>query len=269
MSATKTPTSQARWLFGIAILVIAVAAVFGGRIVPIYDGVGFPDEPYRYINPPAGTQKTAAPTTAEDILTMSAGTNTGYTDMLSYEQGPQVQLYWAPKSIHADNSVTGLDIQAKPEAPAPTDEPADGTIAGNIYAVVSDQPATFNDKSRTSSLTLRIPIADQSKGTPVIEFQPTEATTWRQLDTMRYGNDIYEASTVGFGNYAMVVLKPTAHVNSTTISGQKTTKKQSGHTLSLPIIALMVSILPIALAILGIRLSGRKNGQTKSGSKRS
>jgi hypothetical protein len=54
---------------------IVVISLLSSHIVPLYDGVGFPDEPYRYVNPPVTSKKTLPPSPAETVATISHGTN--------------------------------------------------------------------------------------------------------------------------------------------------------------------------------------------------
>jgi hypothetical protein len=78
-------------LLGAAALIAAWVLVPSG--VPLYDGIGFPDEPYRYAQPPAGAKTTARP---GDAVGTSAGRNGASTedlDVMSGEQGPQVEIF--------------------------------------------------------------------------------------------------------------------------------------------------------------------------------
>ncbi|MDQ6649765.1 MAG: hypothetical protein M3Z02_06575 [Actinomycetota bacterium] len=80
-----------RLLGALAVLVAAWLLAPGG--VPLYDGVGFPDEPYRYVVPPrADLPRTDPPTEGRDMV--RAADAAGGSEVLaqSREMGPQVAV---------------------------------------------------------------------------------------------------------------------------------------------------------------------------------
>ena len=79
-----------RWL-AVGAASTGVAWLVAGGL-PIYDGIGSPDEPYRYVAPPPGYRHTPAPTIASDKLPLKNGTN-GNTYLASGEIGPQISIY--------------------------------------------------------------------------------------------------------------------------------------------------------------------------------
>src|SRR5438105_1065265 len=89
MAPGPSPMNRRRALvaavFGVVWLTAAPAAP------PLYDGLGFPDEPYRYLSPPPGAKKTPAPSTAAADFPVTPGVG-NYVELASTEVGPQVQI---------------------------------------------------------------------------------------------------------------------------------------------------------------------------------
>jgi len=81
--------------------VVVGLALIASAHAPLYDGVGFPDEPYRYLRSPAGQARTAPPATAHGELKFADGVNTEKGDFATSELGPQFKLYVPAKSIRA------------------------------------------------------------------------------------------------------------------------------------------------------------------------
>jgi hypothetical protein len=97
---------------------IVVISLFSSRIVPLYDGVGFPDEPYRYVKPPTSTSKTTLPPSpAETVIAISQGTNQVDFNLVSREQGPQASFYIYHKALKVSPPVNAASFKATPMAP--------------------------------------------------------------------------------------------------------------------------------------------------------
>ena len=62
--------SGLRWLLA-SFVALLVAWLLAPAVVPIYDGVSFPDEPYRYVQSPDG-KPTKPPTTAKASVQVNA-----------------------------------------------------------------------------------------------------------------------------------------------------------------------------------------------------
>jgi hypothetical protein len=179
----------------LAVWVLAPAAV------PIYDGLSNPDEPYRYVNPPAGAKQTPAPTDARATLTVSHGSNdNGYAN--SKENAPQVSVFFPNGALSVPSGVTSVDIVAAPEAPsAPL--PSDGTVVGNVYRV----SATANGKTLSvvgtgnaaPTLQMRAPSSQYS-----VVFEHRTAHGWEAGHTIRIGYDRYQTAMPALGDWALV-----------------------------------------------------------------
>lgn len=232
---------------------VLVISLLGAHVVPLYDGVGFPDEPYRYVSPPtAGLKTPSAPSDATASVRMSSGANIDDASLTTTEQGPQALAYVSERSITTPSTFAQLTLRIEPRAPGLKDQPADGQIAGNIYRLSVDNvtAVSFYDKSDSSIIDLRLPQANAGGARPGIEYRANGSNTWSRLETLQAGNDIYQTPVAGFGDYAMVMLKP--------IVGGIATVQPKHRTFVLPIV--LGSIIgAIALIIIGIRLvDGKK-----------
>jgi hypothetical protein len=192
-----------RWLLvaGVAIL---LAWVLAPAIAPIYDGIGNPDEPYRWVKPPANAKTTKTPTTAQKVVAINNGFSTAQFANTG-ETGPQLSLYLPPKALQVPAGATSITVEAKPLAPA-APLPKDGTILGNVYhltATANGQPVSVVGTGPSEpSLQMRAPSAQQNG--PVFEHRT--ATGWQRTRTIRVGLDIYQTQAPALGDWALVQL---------------------------------------------------------------
>lgn len=183
---------------------------------PLYDGVGFPDEPYRYVTPPPDSR----PTPPATAITTDAGVTQGFGAQVlaaSAEQGPQVRLEFGEGTLQAAQNATVIHVSAQPVATAA--QPADGTVWGNVYrlsATSDGGPVQVHGGPGTvTAVTMRAPQAPPPE--PAIEYN--DGTGWRQLQTSRTGNDFFTAPLAGLGDYAVVQLRNPPPAASTGGSG--------------------------------------------------
>jgi hypothetical protein len=189
-----------------AALIVGIS-LFSNHIVPLYDGVGFPDEPYRYVNPPTAAKKTLPPSPAETNVVLSHSTNPNDFSFASREQGPQVNIYVYRLSLQSSAAVPKITFKAEPKDPGNTKTPK-GKIAGNYYrfgAIGEGGTASFKTTEGIGYLYLRLPQRFPA-GASVI-YRTSAKDKWQPLTTQRTGNDIYEAKLKGFGDYALVQSK--------------------------------------------------------------
>jgi hypothetical protein len=205
-----------RVLLAVAALVVAWLAV--PAAVPIYDGPGFPDQPYRYVQPPPGAKATPPPTSAHQTLKVTGtGLNqTGYAN--SGEIGPQIVYYVPPGAFKAPTGATTIDVSETPLAPSPP-LPTDGTVTGNVYRVTATTakgPVTVvgHGVNQLPTLNMRAPSAKQPG--PVFEYRTNAADSWHRASTLRIGQDIYQTSAPVLGDYALVQV---AQADATSSSG--------------------------------------------------
>ena len=204
-----TRSLSARWI-GAAILALVVAWLLAPAVVPIYDGIGQADEPYRYVQRPANAPSkptNKAPTEAKATLTVSNGLSAaGYSN--SDERGPQISLYVPAGALKAPSGATSIVVTAQPLAPkAPL--PTDGTIVTNVYrisAVAGGQEAQLvGTGDHAATIQMRAPTGKQ----PGPVFERRTATGWVKVPTIRAGIDIYQAQASAFGDWALVQMKGT------------------------------------------------------------
>jgi hypothetical protein len=170
---------------------------------PLYDGVAFPDEPYRYVAAPPGAPATGPPgAAAADVRIVNGKSRLSFVG--SNEQGPQVQFVVDEGEITAPPEATVVHLRAAPLAP--TDQPPDARIWGNVYRLTAASdtgPAQIHAAPlSTTAIILRAPVGPTPQ--PVMEY--TDGTGWRRLRLTTLGNDIYSAVIAGVGDYALATL---------------------------------------------------------------
>lgn len=201
---TRAGARPARLLLvALALLAAAWLATPDRSGPPLYDGVAFPDEPYRYVVAPSGAPATGPPgAAAADIPILGGKSQTAFIG--SNEQGPQVQLVINQGEITAPPGATVVHLRAAPLAP--TDQPPDARIWGNVYRLTATSdtgPAQIHAAPlTTTAIILRAPVGP----TPVPVMEYTDGTGWRQLQLTTIGNDIYSAVIAGAGDYALATL---------------------------------------------------------------
>lgn len=217
---------------------------------PLYDGVGFPDEPYRYVSaPPGSAVTTQPPTAATGKVPVANGTTEGF-QIASAEQGPQVSVFVPTGTLRAPAGAHAVTLRADPRAPS---GPVAGRTAdGNVYRLTASTDAgvpTIRAVQDHIELVLRATSTKQPG--PVMLFQPAGGHGWSRLATARYGTDVYAGQARGYGDYALVFGLPAAS------SGPAAAKKSGGGTNSGLIIGVGVAVLvPLLVAIVvAIRLS--------------
>ena len=190
-------------VLGVGLLAVATGASLAPHAAPLYDGIGFPDEPYRYAQVLADDPvKTPPPTTATATLALADGRNAQDCVLTTAETGPQL-LAFVPKGAITTTGTAGptLGISASPVAPDKP-APADGPIAGDIYRIATSAPARWHQGS-DGTISLRspqgIPVA------PTMEFRKVGGHGWQALATTRVGNDIWESPLDDLGDYALIL----------------------------------------------------------------
>ena len=239
---TVTSARQRRRWPGIAAFALVLAWVVAPATIPIYDGIGNPDEPYRYVKPPASAKTTKAPTSAHVVVPVTAGSsaaqfaNTG-------ESGPQVSLYLPPKALQQTGAAKSVSVSVTPTAPtAPL--PSDGTIVTNVYRIT----ATANGQSvgvassGPSEPTLQMRAPDAQQPGPVMEHRTD--TGWKRERTIRVGTDIYQAQAPALGDWALVKLT----------DAPKTGGSDSGGGINWVLLGPGIGLLVLAILVLMVRL---------------
>jgi hypothetical protein len=204
-SSSRRPA--VRWL-AIALLALLGAWLLAPAAVPIYNGIGNPDEPYRWVKSPTGTPSKKAPTTATVQLPVAHGVSgAGYAN--TKETGPQISVYFPAGALHPAAGATSVTITAQPVAPSGP-APNGGSFVSNVYRVTASAggvgvPIVGNGNQAP---TLQMRAASVTQPGPV--FERLANGTWTPTKTLRVGNDIFQTQASAFGDWALIRPKATA-----------------------------------------------------------
>jgi hypothetical protein len=225
-------------------------------VVPLYDGVGFPDEPYRYVNPPSSLPPTQKPTEASGASTVQDGVNSQLLFPSTSEQAPQASLYVPRHSLKAPSTAHNITLHVSPLAPIV--HPIGATIVGNVYGLLADSDSGLvspNGAAPIGTIALRLP--QNTMGDPAIYYRAPKANSWQALKTIRIGNDIYQADLIGLGEYALAIPSN----NSMALASKsmaKTPPKTQNNLFSLSVIV-VGTVIVIGIIIFIIRKSNRRS----------
>lgn len=233
-------TRHVRTLAGAAAGAVA-AILIGSAGVPLYDGVGFPDEPYRYVQaPPPGQPSTAPPSTARGQLHMADGVNTKDADFASAESGPQVEVFFPAKSLKSAASAPSVvDVSL---TPVPLVQPPVGDVDSNVYRVELSTGGASVTPSGEAAIQIALRASNPNLAAPVMNYRPKSGEPWQGLRTSRPGFDVFGSAFTGPGEY-LLAQPPTAPPAS---SGGRS-----------PVVLLGVGVLIIVVLLLGVRLRSR------------
>ena len=223
-------------------LVAALAVVWltSANPVPLYDGIGFPDEPYRYV-PPRGNGPAA--TSAQVELKVAGGSNVGGLIVNTKESGPQASVFAPPHAFLAPGTAPVV-LALRPVAPQ---APLPGTAVSNVYELSLTSaagPVTIASDAQPPAITMRSTTAGPPE--PVFEYRPSPDEKWREIKTRRVGRDIFNASAPGAGEYLLAQL-------GTASSGKP---RAGGHAGLFAVLG--VTVLLMASVIVGVRLLTRR-----------
>src|SRR3954469_12403828 len=179
------PTGWRRWAPLLVLAAVAQSvAVVVGNAPPIYDGIGFPDEPYRFVDPPADYRNTQPPTTAHTTVAVSRGRSTHGVTVNSAEQAPQISIYVPDGALRADPSATAVTIDAAPVKLSGTRPP--GHPWSNVYHLAFTAPG---GDARLAPGT----HGDIQMRNPTYQSDPAcyvrVGDSWQRLKTVQVGRD--------------------------------------------------------------------------------
>jgi hypothetical protein len=181
-----------------ALLLVTLGRLLSPAAVPVYDGIGQPDEPYRYVVPPSGAQRTAAPTEGDATSPVVAGVSSYALNVSTAEQSAQFSLYVPINGLAA--AARSITVRVLPSAP--TDEPPGARIDGNVYTVVTTPArATLTPQAGIATLAMRATTGRQPP--PVMEYRAASKGSWAPVHTTRGGIDVYFVHYMGAGQYAL------------------------------------------------------------------
>jgi hypothetical protein len=180
-----------RWLAGA--LLVTLGWFGSPHAVPIYDGVGAPDEPYKYVG------KSPAPAAAAVTVPLAGGSSAAL-QLKSSESGPQVLIDLAAGAFSARGG--RLTLTATPLAG--DRPPPRGALDGNVYRVTASASAVLHPETTQGFLFLRAAV--MTRPDPVIVHRDSPTDTWREIKTTRVGRDNLSAPFRALGDYAVVRL---------------------------------------------------------------
>ena len=178
---------------------LAAAALLHGRlaVLPVYDGIVVPPEPYRWESPPpnlrAGNKPPLSGAATLPVLNgqvAGGGVQTGDN---------QVVIYFGPGTFKAPAGTQTVKCTIAPD-PNPPPPRAGVEIRGNVYRIgcVAQRGGAPVTLASSYHLTLRFPPGAFQ------EIQYNDGSGWRALPTLKApGGDPYASvNAPGFGEYA-------------------------------------------------------------------
>jgi len=222
-----------RRLWAVGALLVGVGWLLTPNPVPVYDGIGVPDEPYRYVTSPEGGSPTAPPSEATARTPVVKGVSKDGLVLQTKEQTAQFSMFMPPGAMAA---TTGpITIRAVPQDPVQS--PAGKKIFGNAYLITLTSPGgpvTLTKAAEAASLYQR--ATDTSDGW-AMHFRPTANAPWEALQTSRGGTDSHVADFIGPGEYALAKAA-----------------SQASDRGGLPVLPLAIGIVLLVLVVVAIRL---------------
>jgi hypothetical protein len=192
-----------RRLRGIGALVSGLILAFLVQLavpvgVPLYDGVLVPDA-YRYLQP-TGDQL-GDPPSAVKTVDVAGGTSPAFI-VATAENVPQAQLVVQMGAFQLPPGASQITVSITPVAPPA--QPAEGSIAGNVYRfAINDQsgtPLAIKQCDNCRTMVLRAPpeVSDGSIGV-------YRSGAWSSVTTFHAGiASMYQADLGGAGDYAVI-----------------------------------------------------------------
>jgi len=183
------------------VLLVTGGLLLSPAVVPVYDGIGQPDEPYRYVDRPDGAQVTAEPTTAVGTSPVVGGVAQHGMNVATKEIAPQFSLFLPPRALKVPGA-RAVTVTGTPQA-AVSDPPAGMQPDGNAYLVAFSVPGvTLTPQAALATVSMRATTAEQPP--PQIHYRPSAAEPWQALQTARAGTEIYATRFPGPGQFQVV-----------------------------------------------------------------
>lgn len=197
-------------LIGLLAAFVAVLAT-PGTTPPLYNGLGFPDEPYRWLEPPPGAPETPEWTPAGGRLEVADGYSTSGS-FSSKEQGPQILFFTDPKAFAVPEGATGVDVAAR-AVPAPGPFPEGTTQVSNVYRFsatpVGASGTLAFDPERKFLLNMRADRATDQ----VVLLHHWDGSAWVQRATFQVGTEIYAGTVTTLSEYVLLRMTPGAAIS--------------------------------------------------------
>jgi hypothetical protein len=181
------------------LLLVGLGLALSPDAVPVYDGLGAPDEPYRFVVTPEASPSTAPPTEAVQSSPVVKGRTAYGLTVATAEQGPQFSMFLPIKAFATARG----PVQVKVTPQAPTDAPEGSTVDGNVYLVTVTGPAPVTRTAAAAIATVYLRSTTARQPGPTMYHRATATGTWEALRTSRGGTDFYAAVYSGPGQYVL------------------------------------------------------------------
>jgi hypothetical protein len=231
-------------LLAVALAVLGVGWAIAPRTaLPLYDGIGFPDEPYRFVQRPPSAPETKPPTTARASGSVQKG-QVGSIIAASAEVAPQITVYIPKGRLVAPSGATSVTVTGQPVRNLPT---SNGEYLWSDVYTVSPSPSgtTFTSGGQQATITLR--AAGPQRPIPHIAYYDGNGR-WTLLPTFPQGQDIYIAELTRFGQFAVIGDNP---LLVTQLSGVSKGKSSSGSTVVGLAVGVGIGAVIVILFVLG------------------
>ena len=241
---------QGRLLLAAALVLGLGALVAPASAPPLYDGVNYPDEPYRFVDPPAGAPKTKPATTASATAPVSGG-RAGELKLATAENAPQISIDLPAGAVRTPDGVTSVRVTAAPVGNIAV--PAGRYLWSDVYDVSATRGtvSAVTDAQGQPIITMRAVNAQRPE--PVIAR--FDGARWTLLPTFAVGNDIYSAQFPGLGRFAVLGIDP-LRLN-TTGSGDQGLSGNTG-------ILVVIGVLVVVVALIGLSVRRRLRARRAS-----
>ena len=225
-----------------ALLILGVGWSIAPRsALPLYDGIGFPDEPYRFVQRPAGAQETKPPTVAHGTASVT-GAVAGSVVAASAEVAPQISLYIPKGKLDVPAGTSKVTVTGTPVQPIATGH---GQYLWSDVYTVSASPGTTQFHAGGQQATITMRAASGQRPQPSIAYYTGGG--WHLLPTYAQGQDIYIAELNRFGQFAVVGRNP---LLVSQLSGGGAKSSSGGSAIGL-IVGIGAGVVVVALFVLG------------------
>ena len=240
VAALRRPTG----LVAVALVLLGVGWAIAPRsALPLYDGIGFPDEPYRFVQRPPNAPETKAPTIAK----ASGSVRNGQVASIlaaSAEVAPQITVYIPKGRLVPPSGATSVAVTGQPVRNLATSKGQ--YLWSNVYTVSpSPSGTTLSSGGQQATITLR--AAGPQRPIPHIAYYDGNGH-WTLLPTFPQGQDIYVAELTRFGQFAVIGDNP---LLVTQLSGVSKGKGGNGSTAVGLAVGVGVGAVIVILFVLG------------------
>jgi hypothetical protein len=199
-----TPARRRAWL-ALLLAVLALGATVTARppdSPPLYDGIGFPDEPYRWVQPPAGQSTTPQPATPASAQALVTDGRSAATRAFSSEQGPQVAFALADGALTAPAGASEVTVTLTPEAVPGPGLPGT-TVVSNLHRFSLTTPdGAQAGLAPEGSVIVNLRASAQTPLSVVV--CQWDGSTWTQVPTRQVGTEIYAADLKSLDPFAVL-----------------------------------------------------------------